>query len=124
MTDIIKKMNVALIVLIFSLSIFGFNACSSDKVTDIEDEEEEVVVIGEDDSDFEALDWTTDTHSKDADANFADLADISVTGRMQTIGFGNVEDRVNQRSIEETRQYDISTNINLGKMMPKKWGVQ
>ena len=59
-----------------------------------------------------------------ADANFADLADVSVTGRMQTIGFGNVEDRVNQRSIEETRQYDISTNINLGKMMPKKWGVQ
>ncbi|MFN0728304.1 T9SS outer membrane translocon Sov/SprA [Polaribacter gochangensis] len=59
-----------------------------------------------------------------ADANFADLADVSVTGRMQTIGFGNVEDRVNQRSIEETKQYDISTNINLGKMMPKNWGVQ
>lgn len=59
-----------------------------------------------------------------ADANFADLADVSVTGRMQTIGFGNVEDRVGQRSIEETRQYDISTNINLGKMMPNKWGVQ
>mgnify|MGYP000184181166 CR=1 FL=1 len=59
-----------------------------------------------------------------ADANFADIADISVTGRMQTIGFGNVEDRVNQRSLEETRQYDFSTNINLGKMMPKKWGIQ
>jgi cell surface protein SprA len=59
-----------------------------------------------------------------ADANFADLADVSVTGRMQTIGFGNVEDRVNQRSIEETKQYNISTNINLGKMMPKNWGVQ
>ena len=59
-----------------------------------------------------------------ADANFADIADVSVTGRMQTIGFGNVEDRVNQRSLEETRQYDFSTNINLGKMMPKKWGIQ
>ena len=59
-----------------------------------------------------------------ADANFADIADISVTGGMQTIGFGGVEDRVNQRSLEETRQYDFSTNINLGKMMPKKWGVQ
>ena len=42
-----------------------------------------------------------------ADANFADVADFSVTGRMQTIGFGNVEDRVNQRSLEETRQYDF-----------------
>ena len=59
-----------------------------------------------------------------ADANFADLADVSLTGRMQTIGFGNVEDRVNQRSLEETKQYDISTNINLGKMMPKNWGIQ
>jgi len=59
-----------------------------------------------------------------ADANFADIADVSLTGRIQTIGFGNVEDRVNQRSIEETKQYDVSTNINLGKMMPKKWGIQ
>jgi len=59
-----------------------------------------------------------------ADANFADIADVSVTGRMQTIGFGNVEDRVNQRSLEETRQYDFSTNINLGKMMPKNWRIQ
>ncbi len=59
-----------------------------------------------------------------ADANFADIVDVSVTGRMQTIGFGNVEDRVNQRSLEETRQYDFSTNVNLGKMMPKNWGIQ
>ena len=59
-----------------------------------------------------------------AGANFADLANVSVAGRVQTIGFGNVEDRVNQRSIEETKQYDISTNINLGKMLPKSWGVE
>ncbi len=59
-----------------------------------------------------------------ADANFADVANISVTGRMQTIGFGNVEDRVNQRSLDETKQYDISTSLNIGKMMPKKWGMQ
>ena len=73
MTHIIKKMNLALIALIFSLSIFGFNACSTDDVTDIENEEEEVIVIGEDDSDFEATDWTADTHSKDADANFTEI---------------------------------------------------
>jgi len=59
-----------------------------------------------------------------ADVNFADIADVSVTGRMQTIGFGNVEDRVNQRGIEEIKQYDVSTNINLGKMIPKKWEIQ
>lgn len=59
-----------------------------------------------------------------ADTNFADVANLSLTGRMQTIGFGNVEDRVNQRSIEEIRQYNIATSINLGKMMPQNWGIQ
>ena len=59
-----------------------------------------------------------------ADANFADVANISLTGSMQTIGFGNVEDRVSQRSLNETKQYDVSTSIDLGKMVPKKWGIQ
>ncbi|MGB0881071.1 MAG: cell surface protein SprA, partial [Polaribacter sp.] len=60
-----------------------------------------------------------------ADANFADIANVSLSGRMQTIGFGNVEDRVNQRSLDETKQYDIATSIRLGKAFtPKKWGIQ
>jgi len=59
-----------------------------------------------------------------ADANFADVANVSMTGRMQTVGFGNVEDRVSQRSLDETKQYDVSTSINLGKMMPKSWGIE
>ena len=59
-----------------------------------------------------------------ADANLADVMDVSLAGRMSTIGFGNVEDRVQQRSIEEIKQYSVATNIQLGKMMPKKWGMQ
>ena len=59
-----------------------------------------------------------------ADANFADVANVSMTGRMQTIGFGSVEDRVSQRSLDETKQYDISTSFNVGKIMPKKWGIE
>ncbi|WP_237267373.1 cell surface protein SprA [Tenacibaculum todarodis] len=59
-----------------------------------------------------------------ADANFADVADVSLAGRMSTIGFGNVEDRVQQRSIEEVKQYDVATTIQVGKMMPKKWNMQ
>jgi cell surface protein SprA len=60
-----------------------------------------------------------------ADANFADVANISVTGRMQTVGFGNVEDRVSQRSLDETKQYNVNTTVNLGKVLtPKKWGIQ
>lgn len=60
-----------------------------------------------------------------ADANFADIANVSLSGRMQTVGFGNVEDRVNQRSLDETKQYDVATTINLGKVLtPQKWGIQ
>lgn len=59
-----------------------------------------------------------------ADANLADVGTISMTGRVQTVGFGNVEDRVSQRSLDETKQYDVTTSIDLGRMMPQKWGMQ
>ncbi|WP_088324203.1 cell surface protein SprA [Polaribacter tangerinus] len=60
-----------------------------------------------------------------ADANFADVANVSVAGSMSTIGFGNVEDRVNQRSLDETKQYDIATTVQLGKVLtPENWGIQ
>jgi len=60
-----------------------------------------------------------------ADANFADVANISLSGSMSTIGFGNVEDRVAQRSLDETKQYDVATTVNLGKILtPTRWGIQ
>lgn len=60
-----------------------------------------------------------------ADANFSDVANVSLSGSVRTIGFGNVEDRVNQRSLDETKEYDVATTINLGKVLtPQKWGIQ
>ena len=59
-----------------------------------------------------------------ADANFADFADVSVTGRVETIGFGGIEQRVNERSQDETKLYDVVTNINMGKVLPENWGIQ
>lgn len=58
------------------------------------------------------------------DTNIADFADISATGRRSTIGFGGIEQRPNERSREDVKQYDVVTNINLGQLLPKKWGVQ
>ncbi len=57
------------------------------------------------------------------DTNFADFMTLSATGRMNTIGFGSLEQSPNERSREDTKQYDIVTNINLGKLLPKKWGI-
>lgn len=57
------------------------------------------------------------------DTNFADFATVSATGRMSTIGFGTIEQSPNERSREDVKQYDIVTNVNLGKLLPKKWGI-
>ncbi|WP_193316034.1 T9SS outer membrane translocon Sov/SprA [Flavicella marina] len=65
--------------------------------------------------------WAT---TVSANANFADLADVALTGSMQTIGFGGVEQRVNERSQEDVKQYGVSTNVNVGQLMPKDWGVK
>ena len=59
-----------------------------------------------------------------ADANIADFADIAVTGRMETKGFGGIDNRVNERSQEDVKLYDLITNVNMGKLLPKKWGIQ
>ncbi|MEC5164305.1 cell surface protein SprA [Flavobacterium sp. PL11] len=57
------------------------------------------------------------------DTNLADLATISASGRKSTIGFGALEQGPNERNREDTQQYNIVTNINLGKLLPQKWGV-
>ena len=58
------------------------------------------------------------------DSNIADFMNISATGRQSTSGFGTIEQGPNQRSIEDVKQYDVVTNVNLGQLLPKKWGVQ
>ncbi|MEW7277341.1 cell surface protein SprA [Aquimarina sp. 2201CG1-2-11] len=58
------------------------------------------------------------------DANIADFANVSASGRITTIGFGGIEQGPNERSQEDVKQYDVTTNVNLGQLLPKKWGVQ
>jgi cell surface protein SprA len=57
------------------------------------------------------------------DSNVADFATISGTGRMSTIGFGALEEGPNERSREDVKQYNLVTNFSLGKLLPKKWGI-
>nr|WP_245946190.1 cell surface protein SprA [Marinirhabdus gelatinilytica] len=58
------------------------------------------------------------------DANLADFATVSATGRRSTVGFGSIEQGPNQRSREDVQQYDVVTNLNLGQMLPRDWGIQ
>lgn len=50
----------------------------------------------------------------------ADLGTITVSGNTSTPGFGSIEKKVNERSKEEVIQYDVSSNFELGKILPDK----
>lgn len=54
----------------------------------------------------------------------ADLGMINLAGNMSTPGFGSIDKKVNERSKEEKAQYDVSTNLDLGKFFPDKAGVK
>ncbi len=58
------------------------------------------------------------------DANVADFANVSATGRKSTIGFGTLDQGPNQRSREDLQQYDVVTNLNVGQLLPPRWGVR
>lgn len=54
----------------------------------------------------------------------ADLGSVRLGGSMHTQGYGSIDQKLNQRSLDNFYQYDASTNLSLGKLLPKKWGVQ
>ncbi len=58
------------------------------------------------------------------DANLADFATVSATGRQTTTGFGAIEEGPNARSREDIKSYDVVTNVNLGQLLPQEWGVK
>jgi cell surface protein SprA len=58
------------------------------------------------------------------DTNIADFMNVNATARKSTSGFGTIEQGPNERSREDVQQYDVVTNINIGQLLPKKWGLQ
>lgn len=49
----------------------------------------------------------------------ADLGELNIAGNYSSIGFGALDKRLMERNREETVQYDIATNIDAGKLLPK-----
>ena len=54
------------------------------------------------------------------DINLADLGSISFSGAARSNGFGTLEQRVNERSREDFYQFDLSANIDAGRLLPRK----
>ncbi len=58
------------------------------------------------------------------DLKLADLGSITLAGTARSRGFGTLEQRVNERSREDMYTFDVSANIDAGKLLPKKLGIQ
>lgn len=54
----------------------------------------------------------------------ADLGNINLSGSMHTQGYGNIDQKLNQRYRDNFYQYSASTNLNMGKLLPRTWGLQ
>lgn len=57
-------------------------------------------------------------------ANLADLGNVVVSGSRSTPGFGSIEKKVNERQKETLTQFDVATNLELGKFFSEKSGVR
>ena len=58
------------------------------------------------------------------DIRLADLGTLTVSGTARTTGFGTLEQRVNERSREDVYTLDVAANIEAGKLIPQKLGLQ
>ena len=58
------------------------------------------------------------------DMKLADLGGVSLSGNYTSIGWGSIEEKLAQRQREEVIQYDVSTNIELSKLLPEKSGLK
>ena len=54
----------------------------------------------------------------------ADLGTIGLAGSMHTAGFGQVDQKLDQRFKDNLLSYNFTTGIELGKLLPQKLGIR
>ena len=57
------------------------------------------------------------------DANLADFANISLNGRLSSVGFGSIDKNPNERSNDSYKQFNFITNVNAGQLLPENWAI-
>ncbi|MEN0004838.1 MAG: cell surface protein SprA, partial [Bacteroidota bacterium] len=58
------------------------------------------------------------------DMQLADLGNLTLAGNYSSIGFGAIDQKVQQRARESTYGYDVATTLELGKFFPEDWGIR
>jgi cell surface protein SprA len=57
-------------------------------------------------------------------ADLADLGRVQLTGSYTSSGFGSIEDKQTQRTLEATTGFGFTTDLELGKFFPEKSGIR
>ncbi|HAA23020.1 MAG TPA: cell surface protein SprA, partial [Cytophagales bacterium] len=65
--------------------------------------------------------WATNVRLS---TKLADLADITTSGRYTTAGYGNIQQKIYERTRDESWNFDVSANVTLDKFFPKEWGIR
>ncbi|SHE59289.1 T9SS outer membrane translocon Sov/SprA [Dysgonomonas macrotermitis] len=50
----------------------------------------------------------------------SDIGSVSFTGRKETIGFGSIDQSLNERRSDDYSSYTIATNLDFGRFLPEK----
>ena len=58
------------------------------------------------------------------DMQIADLGSVTMSGNFQSIGFGQIGQQVQERSLERVTEFDFATNLELGKFLPSNSGIR
>ena len=58
-----------------------------------------------------------------ADVQLADLGNVTASYNYSSIGFGQIDQQVQDRSLESVEEYDFAANLQLGKLFPQNWGL-
>lgn len=59
-----------------------------------------------------------------ADIKLADFATVQLAGKLTTFGFGGVQQKLADRSRDNTTEFSLSSAIQLDKLLPEKWGFR
>ena len=57
------------------------------------------------------------------DMKLADLGTLTVSGSNKSSGWGTIDQSTNERSLEDDKEVDVATNLDVGKLLPKKAAI-
>ena len=65
--------------------------------------------------------WAATARAK---VDLADFGNLIVSGTKSTPGFGGLESKINDRQEDDITNFDVATNLKIGKLFPEDWGVK